>query len=963
MLTNKSMLASVIHSLCLGLAAGTLPSIALGQDRDEATEDGTKVEEVVVTGSRIKRDGFSYSAPVAIIDSVTMDAAGVTNVGDVLQTLPQAISQNNNANSAFTTTSAGVNQTDLRFLGPSRTLVLVNGRRFVSGVNPGVGYAVDLNAIPTAVIDRIEILTGGASAVYGSDAVAGVVNIITKTDFEGVDVTAQVGASSEGDKDREDITVTIGGEFGQGGNGWLSFGWSKDDPLFARDRDFSNRDLAVFDLDGDGFGETDEWLGSSFLPEGRFGGFLGDGTPFRSGLADQANSDRFNRADFRTIFVPVERRFAAANANYQLTDNFNVFTELNFSLVEVRSELEPFALDINEDIFIQSRGGTGGHDVASSLLINEPLRAALLGAGITDINELGLTSAVRRLVEFGPRITDAERTTIRGLTGFDYTLPNGWDVTGYYTFGKTDQDQLTLGQINTERAAFAMDVELAPDGMTVQCVDATARLQGCVPFNPFGEGTISPGAVAYLQAPANFQAIVEQRVFGLGLGGETGWELPGGAFSFAVGAEYREETGQTIPGGFLQQGVSGGNASLPTDGKFDVEEFYAEVSVPVHERLTLDAAVRAGDYSSVGNTTTWKVGADAMLHNSLRLRATVAESVRAPNVSDLFRGAGETFRTVQDPCDGVTNATTGVIADNCRSIQVIQDRINDQGIFELTQVERQSAGGFLLGNPNVEEETADSFTLGFVWQPEFIEGFSASVDYYDIELQDAIAITSRTTVTERCFNVAPGMFDPTCNGTVLRDLQMGRGALVSVDSSSSNENDFNTSGVDFEVAYGRSAGPGDIRFSMLWNYLIEWDEIGIIDGDLDANAGEIVTPRNRGTGHVAYNWGDWQAFWRFRYWHRSTDSNSPGLTNENSDALGNPLDPSKNEIASITYNDVSVSYNKERYGVTLGVNNVFDKQPPLLTQISQWGNTGTNTATEAYDTVGRAWFLQFNYAY
>ena len=962
MFTKKAMLASTIHALCLGIGVGSLPSQALGQDSNEGVEDGGKVEEIVVTGSRIKRDSFSYSAPVAIIDSVDMDAVGTTNVGDVLQTLPQAIATNNNANSAFFTTSAGVNLTDLRFLGTDRTLVLVNGRRFVSGVNPGVGYGVDLNAIPTAVIDRIEVLTGGASAVYGSDAVAGVVNVVTKTDFEGVDVTAQVGASGEGDKNREDITLTVGGEFAKGGNGWLSFGWSNDDALFAKDRDFSNTDLAVYDLDGDGFGETDDWLGSSFPPIGRFGGFLGDGSPFRSGLADRENSDRFNRAEFRTIFVPVERRFGAGQANYQLTDNFNVFAEMNFSLVEAKSQLEPFALDINDDIFIQSRGGTGGIDVASSLLINEPLRAALLGAGINNINELGLTNAVRRLVEFGPRSTDIDRTTIRGVAGFDYVLPNGWDVNGYYTYGKTDHDQTSLGQINTERAAFALDVETAPDGMTIQCVDATARLQGCVPFNPFGEGTITPEAVSYLQAPANFQAIVEQRVAGLGLSGETGWTLPGGAFAFALGAEYREERGRTIPGGFLQQGVSGGNASLPTNGKFDVTEIYGEISAPVHDRLTLDAAIRAGDYSSVGSTTTWKLGADAVLHDTLRLRATVAESVRAPNIADLFRGPGETFRNVQDPCDGITNASTGVVADNCRSVPVIQDRINDQGIFELTQVERQSAGGFLLGNPEVEEETADSITLGFVWQPEFAN-FSASFDYYDIELRDAIAITSRTTVTERCYNVEQSMFDPTCNGAVLRDLQAGRGALVSVDSASSNENDFNTSGVDLEFAYGRNLGPGDIRFGMLWNYLIEWDEIGIVDGDLDANAGEIVTPRNRGTGHVAYNWGSWQAFWRFRYWHRSTDSNTPNLTNENSDVFGNPLHPSKNEIASITYNDVSVAYAQDRYAVTVGVNNVFDKQPPLLTQISQWGNTGTNTATEAYDTVGRAWFLQFNYAY
>ena len=365
------------------------------------------LEEIVVTGSHIKRDNFNYSAPINVIGSEEITATGSTNLGDLLQTIPQSVSTFNNANTAFSTTFSGLNLTDLRFLGPARTLVLVNGRRFVSGTPPGGGYGVDLNAIPTAMIERIEVLTGGASAIYGSDAIAGVVNIVTTTDFEGIEVYGQVGGATAGDKQKEDINVTLGGEFGRGGYAVASVGWSSDDALRSRDRSFSDTDLGAYDLDGDGFAETDDWLGSSFPPAGRLNpagpsDFLGDGNPFRSGLADRENSDRFNRADYRTIYSPVDRRFASANVSYPMGDNTTFFTEASYAVVDTNSEIEPFALDVNDDIFISSRGGTGGLDVASDLLMPQLLKDGLLAAGVTNTAQLGTGNWVRRLVEFGP---------------------------------------------------------------------------------------------------------------------------------------------------------------------------------------------------------------------------------------------------------------------------------------------------------------------------------------------------------------------------------------------------------------------------------------------------------------------------------------------------------------------------------------------------------------------------------
>jgi outer membrane receptor protein involved in Fe transport len=950
-----------------GAMAAMIPTASAQQ------EEQVEIEEIVVTGSHIKRDTFNYSTPVTVIDNVEIASTGTTNLGDLLQTLPQSISTFNNANTAFFTTYSGLSLTDLRYLGTDRTLVLVNGRRFVSGTPPGGGYGVDLNAIPTAMIDRIEVLTGGASAVYGSDAVAGVVNIITRTDFEGIDLDVQVGASTEGDKNKEDVTFTVGGEFGQGGFAVVSVGYSNDDPLRSREREPSSLDRVYSDEDGDGWGETAVFLGSSYPPQGRLttpagNSWNGDGSAFEfSDGITNVPADNFNRAAYRTIFNPVERRFAAANASYPLTDRLNAFTELSWSNVATDSEIEPFALSINDDVYQFSRGGTDGLDVATNLLMPQQLIDNLLADGVTNTNQLGTNSWVRRLIEFGPRASQVDRTTTRGVAGLDFALSDDWDVEFYASYGRTEQNQENTGQINTERAAYALDVELAPDGVTLQCVSELARIQGCAPFNPFGEGTITPEAVRYLQAPGNLKTIVEQEIFHLGISGDTGWDLPGGTIALAGGLEYRKETGAEINPGFNQTGIGGGNATAPTNGDFDVTEAYGEINVPILERLILDAAVRVGDYSTVGNQTTWKVGFDSPVLDSLRLRGTYSESVRAPNVADLFAGAGETFANVNDPCDGVDNTTTGQIADNCRSIQVIQDRINDQGAFILTQPEKQGTGGFIGGNPNVNEETAESYTLGIVWQPEFFEGFSAAVDFYNIEIDDGIALTSRNTVLQRCYDVATADFDPTCGpglqagGAARRDTRPGAGALSGVDSFTSNENRFETQGLDFEFAYANEFGPGLFSANLVWNQLLKWDEIGIFTGDLDDNAGEILTPDSRASFNMQYGWSDWSAYWRMRYWSSAKDSNTPELFNENDCFCANGLAPSANEVDAYIYHDISLSYRTGPYTVRLGLLNAFDEEPPMLPQFTQYGVTGVNTAPEAYDTIGAQWYLSFNY--
>jgi outer membrane receptor protein involved in Fe transport len=965
-------------SLAVKLAVLTcgLPMLATGQLALAQAQSGeTELEEVVVTGSRIPRDTFTTAAPLTVLDSVEIAAVGTTNIGEYLQNIPQTIAAINNSNSVFSNNSSALQTTALRNLGAERTLVLVNGKRFVSGQSPGDGYGVDLNAIPVPLIERVEIKTGGTSAIYGSDAIAGVVNFILKDDFEGVEVNLQTNQPQDGDRTRGEANITMGSNFDKG-NAWVSVGYSSDSGLTAQDRDFSNTDLAYYGVEaleilGISGAPGDYWLGSSFPPGARMGSYNGDGTPFRSGLADRENSDRFNRALYRDLASPVDRTYGAAGIHYDITENVKAHTLITYNQTEIDTTFEPFPLDLVGDIWDIPKGGTGGLDVATSPLLPELLRTNLLADGITNLNQLAANTTSRRLVEFEGRGSNIDRRTFRMETGIEVEFSNGMWGELYGVWGQTKADQQVNSGINAERAVLALDAEVDPNdptGQTLRCVSEEARRFGCSPFNVFGEGTISPEAVAYLALNTQTDQLVEQTVVGATLTGDIGgFELPGGAMAFAVGAEYREETGSEIPDAAVQAGVTTSNKILPTGGSYDVSEIFGELRVPIIKQLELSAAARWGDYSTVGEQTNFSLGIDAPITEWIRLRGTYSDAVRAPNVSDLFSGAGETFASVQDACDGVTNATAGNVGTNCRSVPAIQDRIDATGAFTLTQVERQSTGGFNSGNPLAGEETADTYTAGFVLTPRggFLENFQLAVDYYSIELEGVLALPLRSDVVTNCYAVDPGVFDPTCPGPVQNGVQTLRdpatGVLIEVNRSLNNQENWNTSGIDVEIDYFAEIGPGGLGVNLLWNMISEFDVIDNVTGTVNDEAGEILYPDNRAYLSVNYTMDRWGFYWTTAWIDAAVDSNTPELTNENSDTFGFPLvgpNAGGNECSAYGLHSVSASFNAtDSLLFSLGIRNVLDEDPCALTQISKYGNTGTNTAAELYDVTGRDFYL------
>ncbi len=927
-----------------------MPTASQAQD-SEAT-----IEEIVVTGSHIRRDTFSSSSPITVVDAELIGKVGETNLGDFLERVPSITSGSNASNTGGNVGIAtGLNTASLRNLGSQRTLVLVNGRRFVSGVSASSGYGVDLNAIPTAIIERIEVLTGNQSAVYGSDAMAGVINVITKTNFEGVKIHAQTGQATEGDRERNDIDITLGKNFEGGGNVWVSMAYSDASAVWMRDRDWAPYSLTGVDTDGDGLRDSLQFEGSSFIPESRLLGMgvsiKGDGTPFE-GSRNVDTSDRLNFHDFWLLRLPQDKKYVSAGLNLPLSEKSTATVQLNYSRIESTGRFEPLPLNTITETFRSSSGGASNMDLATHpLWAGSSAGAQFLAAGATSLDDLSNT--FRRVVEFGPLGNDALRTTFRVVGAVDHDFDNGMRLDVSAVYGVTDSDIFFNGDINLERAATALNIE--PDGFGgYQCADAVARLQGCVPYNPFntvdsvaglaGVTGFSDEAKDYLQANLSSQGKVEQTIVNAVLAGELPFSIgQQDNVAFATGVEYRKEEAEEIPDGLRQKGLTRVQNFQPTGGDFDVTEIYGELNIPLMDKLILEVAGRFGDYSSVGNISSWKVGLDAPINDSIRFRAATSSAIRAPNISDLFAGGTNSAGSVIDPCEGVTNTTTGNVADNCRSFAAIQNRIDTTGAFTLTQIEGQKTRVLSSGNPNVQEETATSFSAGVIFTPVSLEGFSIAADFYSIEIEDLIGRQSRDDILNDCYDVSPSSFDSTCGGVLVRDPAAGPMLELKVGTVNNPEKS-EFSGVDLETAYQfGQVGPGDLVMTLGANFIIH---AGRKD---DNQKGQLLNPDYRFNLNVDYSIKDINLFatWRYRA--------------ESKDRVNNTVNaPNLNTMKAASYLDVRASY-RFTDGVQLyvGATNLFDASPQLMGFTHASRNTAGTNGT-VYDVIGRQVFAGLN---
>ncbi|UTW44554.1 TonB-dependent receptor [bacterium SCSIO 12696] len=970
-------------TIAISSVLGLSTVAATGAFAEEAANNNDIREEIVTTGSRISRSELSAPTPLQVLDSVDIELVAQTNIGDLINQLPSAGQPLfNRTNSNFDNNNSGVVNIDYRDLGIARTLTLVNGRRFVAGV-PG-SSAVDLNAIPSAMIERVEVITGGASAVYGSDAVAGVVNFILKDDFEGVELNTRYQSTTEGDGQETVVDLLLGSNFDNDkGNAVFQISYTDQNAVFSRDRDATAIDAvsSVF-FGGEPFEQTTPFL-SSFPPQGRFDvsgtgssaddfTFLPDGTLVDSFFTNGNDAmgrapNGFNRSAFRTIAIPTERFLLSSNINYNFNDNVTAFFEGTYSNVTTQSRLEPFPL-ASDDIFTVGSGGLPlqYEDRAGNMINNPFLPQAIIDAATANgVDNIFFT---RRLAEFGPRGSGNERQTFRGVIGLEGTIEDTsmrWDVS--YNYGQSTQAQFSEGQIDVTSFRNALLSEVDPDTGAIRCVDVFAEADGCVPINIFGFNSVTQDALNYITAEQSRSARVTQSVFQANLTG-TLTELPAGEMQFAVGYEYRKETSDARNDALTVRGLNSSNAIASVIGSFDVNEVYAELDIPIVndgfvDYIGLGLAGRVSDYSTVGNTSTYEARLEVRPTENLTFRGSFARAVRAPNIDELFDPGGQTFAQVTDPCAGVTAATTGVVADNCRSIPEIAQRIADTGAFTLTQSELQGTSGFLGGNPNLEEEEADTYTVGFVYTPDFLPdslNASLTLDYFDIDVEGAIVALDRTTVLNLCFD-SPGLNNPLCSNVRRFDSTSPfAGALDEVDSTNDNIGSIVTSGVDvgFNLDFDLDSWslPGSLGVSTVYTYLDDYViSTSLPDDAPDVEVGEIGNAEHRWNTSLRYTTDDLMVQLRVRYIGESRIEDQD-LSDEDCASLQCFVD-------EVVYTDLQARYTfedspfGENLEVFAGFNNLFDEDAPIIPAGLTDSDTGTETNAGVYDAIGRSYYV------
>ncbi len=963
---NNRIAAAVSRALVMSaVAAAGAAAPALAQDVENESLD-----EIVVTGSRIPRANLTAPTAVTTIDAEVINQSGLINVADILRAVPSfGVSALSSANSNFLTTSSGVNTLQLRNLEEDRTLVLVNGRRYVSGLAGSA--AVDFNTIPTELIQRVEIITGGASAIYGSDALAGVINVILKDDFEGVNFGYQYGEADAGGEIENRFNFTAGGDFADGrGNAVISATYTEQKGLLSRQRpNTAVDDIAECAATGVP-GTCRNALEPAFSSFSEYGFFnvpstgeaftVSEGTG-ATGTVVPFDFDQFgfNRQQFRRYTVPTDRYLVSSLFDYDMGGGVNAFVEATFAQTRTDSEIEPFAHS-------ESDLNIAGISVDNPF-VPQAIRNAALAAG-DDVIQYR-----RRMTEVGARGATATRDTYRFLVGLEGDVAEDYKWQTYFSFGRMDDAQQGGGQINVASMREALDV--IDDGAgNLVCANPTARLEGCVPINLFGLGSISPEAADYVRAPTSRQASTEQQIFGAEIGGPM-FDMPAGPLSFAVGFEYRNEKAEDVPDVLTQAGLNAGNAEAPTFGDYDVKEAFVELEVPLlsgvtgaHE-LSIGGAYRYSDYSTVDTTSAYAGRISWAPIESLRLRAQFAHAVRAPNIGELFAPGGENFATVADPCNNVTAATTGNIAENCRSIQAIADRIAATGAFTLSLFEQQNTGGFTgQGNENLDAEESDSITVGAVFNSNLGNAgdFTLSVDYFTIEIENLIDTVDRQIALNSCFNVAPAEFPNEFCGFLTRDLDgpaFQLGELTEVNTAFVNEGTLETEGVDvsmlwnWEMSDMIASVPGQVGLRLNYTYLMDFTETKF-DAEQEF-VGDTGFARNKGQVALLYGLGAWDFTWE---WNHIGDSQP---------LQSDPL--FSFDVGAYNVHDLQIAYDFAGGGMQdsmlggaklyLGANNVLDEDAPIILSGVPGNSTGTDTDANVYNPVGRTWYLGLNFSF
>jgi len=923
---NKFVRNKLLQALSLSTACIFSTPVVFAQD--DSVEE---LDKVKVTGSRIRQSQIAGIKPTQTITREDIDRSGLTSVGDILQQLTQSGSAlntrfNSSGNFGFPANGggigAGATQIDMRHLDPDRVLVLVDGVRWVAGSSAsGVSNSVDMNTIPVGIIERIEILKDGASAIYGADAIAGVVNIITKSSMQGVEVRVYAGAFDEGDGETGSLDLTFGTQTDKI-NMLFNVGYTEQKEVSAADRF-----LSQFPVPFTGVSQ-----GSSGTPQGRV--LLNDinGTEIDCTLNDGvvgpivydpnspcngdsyhpfSGADRFNFAPYNYYVTPSKRANIFGQVTVELTEDISWFVKGVYNNRKSSNQAAP------EPIFIGPFAEAGA--IADNIIIDASNPYNPFGI---DVFADGFGFIGRRPIEAGPRLFNQDVDTTYFSTGLEGSFTAAdrnwfWDVKGAY--GRNQASQRKTGALNIAK----IETALGP-------VDVCNATPGCVPLNVFGgqgdgSGTITADMLNYISFVQSDNSEQELNDFTANISGDL-FELPAGPLSVAVGYEYRKKSGFFQPDAIVVAGESNGVPASPTSGEFSVDEFYAEFLVPVladkpgAELLDFSLAFRSSDYSTSGSDTTGKFGFQYMPTKNLMFRGTFAEGLRAPSIGELFGTQARFDAQLTDPCN-----FGGGGAPGCAGVPEDYEQINTQ-ISTITG-----------GNPNLFPEEAETLTLGLVYSPSWAENtaWASSLDfevtYYDIEIDGAIQSVDAQFILDTCAK------DPS---SVLCEA-FTRDAFGNIENFSTqltNIGSIETSGVDFNVNW--TSPQYDWGYvQVAWNnsFVNEYTEYnptsdfvnypsGFAPRDLDGiETNNSGIPDWNSNLYTTLNYRDWKLIWGTRYINGLTESCA------NVAGLGLCSDEARvtNRLGGTAYHDLQVIF-PDWQGVQfeVGVNNITDKMPP-----------------------------------
>lgn len=931
-------------------------------------QDTSSEDEIVVTASRVARSGFDAPTPTRVLNAEALEERGLSNVGEFLSEIPAFRASQTVQTNPQNSQGAGQNYADLRGLGNIRTLTLVDGRRHVPSSATG---QVDLNLVPTLMVDRVDVVTGGASAAWGSDAVSGVVNVILNNRLDGFKGDTSYGIAEEGDNQEQRLSFGMGTPF-QEGRGHIVFGYEYVESEGVdgyEDRGWGRRQSELVSYTG----ARPAGAPSRFYADGvqalnmAYGGVIigvnadtnaGNGVdalrgiqfgpggtviPFDYGTMVGASSINFTGGnaglyarDGHQLIIPVERNVAMVHLTYDLTSNLTLFVEGGYGRSAADFRTPPNRDTTTASIVIQR---------------DNAFLPAAVGA-IMDTNGITSFPMGRANNDFGETRASNVNTTERFAIGLRGDLGGSWDWDAYYTYGRNTFDSTLSNhriQSNFRAAYDAIEV-----GGVVVCRDPVARAQGCVPLNLFGQGSPSAAAIDWVTGTQFHTIVTEQSVVAANVRGEP-FSTWAGVVSIAAGAERREETAEAVSDPIAaSRGFVYGNP-LPFAGSYDVTEGYVEAVVPLARDLPfmqsfdVNGAIRYADYSTSGGVTTWKAGATWEVFNDLRLRGTVSRDIRAPNNSEIFASTTNN-NTLRNPFSGATG-------------QII--------------VINQSS-------PTLQPEEADTITYGFVYSPSFVPGLRFSVDYYDIEISGAIAGYSPQLILDNCANEIAGSGAGFFCGFVDR---AGTGAATIINTvrvDLLNIASLSTQGVDFEVSYDFGLLGADWTARLFGTYtdnLISDDGLGtprtyngagvlqnvgsVVDraGQVGgftsgANVGATNVPHWVLNGSLTYSRGPFSTTVQGRYVDGGTVDNTLVGPDSPEYNPASPISIASNKVDSRFYVNLLASYNlfeeggrrAQIYGL---INNVGDVDPPFP----------ATALSGLYDRVGRSYKVGFRFTY